>query len=83
MENMHKEFGCKEFKEVLLFQTCKAASWLSQKMSQDGHAVALLSDEITVEQRIAVLNRFCNGKEKLLITTDVCARGIDIEQVKN
>ena len=66
----------------LLFQTRKAASWLSQKMTQDGHAVALLSGEITVEQRIAVLNRFRDGKEKLLITTNVCARGIDVEQVK-
>lgn len=83
MENMRTGFGCKELKEVLLFQTRKAASWLSQKMSQDGHAVALLSGEITVEQRIAVLNRFRDGKEKLLITTNVCARGIDVEQVKN
>ena len=83
MENMYTGFGSKELKEVLLFQTRKAASWLSQKMSQDGHAVALLSGEITVEQRIAVLNRFRDGKEKLLITTNVCARGIDVEQVKN
>ena len=50
-------------------------------MSKEGHSVALLSGEITVEQRIAVLNRFRDGKEKLLITTNVCARGIDIEQV--
>ena len=52
-------------------------------MSQDGHAVALLSGEIAVEQRIAVLNRFHDGKEKLLIITNDCARGIDVEQVKN
>ena len=50
-------------------------------MTADGHSVALLSGEITVEQRIAVLNRFRDGKEKLLITTNVCARGIDVEQV--
>jgi ATP-dependent RNA helicase DDX19/DBP5 len=49
-------------------------------MFREGHSVALLSGEITVEQRIAVLNRFRGGKEKLLITT-VCARGIGIEQV--
>lgn len=54
---------------------------MAQKMTEDGHAVALLSGEITVEQRIAVLNRFRVGKEKLLITTNVCARGIDVEQV--
>lgn len=66
---------------IVFCHTRKAASWLSQKMSQDGHAVALLSGELTVEQRIAVLNRFRDGKEKLLITTNVCARGIDVEQV--
>ena len=43
--------------------------------------MALLSGEIIVEQRLAVLNRFREGKEKLLITTNVCARGIDVEQV--
>ena len=65
----------------VLFQTRKAASWLAQKMTEDGHAVALLSGEITVEQRIAVLNRFREGKEKLLITTNVCARGVYVESV--
>ena len=61
-------------------QTRKAASWLAE-MTADGHSVALLSGEITVEQRLAVLNRFRDGKEKLLITTNVSARGIDVEQV--
>ena len=50
-------------------------------MTEDGHGVALVSGEITVEQRIAVLNRFREGKEKLLITTNVCAKGIDVESV--
>jgi ATP-dependent RNA helicase DDX19/DBP5 len=50
-------------------------------MKVDGHAVGLLTGDITVEQRITVLNRFREGKEKLLITTNVCARGIDVEQV--
>ena len=50
-------------------------------MASEGHSVALLTGEITVEQRVAVLNRFRDGKEKLMITTNVCARGIDIEAV--
>lgn len=44
-------------------------------MSKDGHAVALLSGELSVEQRIAILDRFREGKEKVLITTNVLARG--------
>ena len=67
-------------------------------MHQEGHAVALVTGESTIEQRIAVLNRYVTmetetrcfhhdllryreGKEKLLITTNLCARGIDVEQV--
>ena len=65
-------------------------------MNKEGHAVALLTGQSTVEQRIAVLDRyviiislhlslffkrFREGKERLMITTNLCARGIDIDQV--
>lgn len=50
-------------------------------MSQDGHSVAVLSGDLTVEQRLAVLDRFRAGLEKVLITTNVLSRGIDVEQV--
>lgn len=41
----------------------------------------MLSGELSVEQRLAVLDRFRAGLEKVLITTNVLSRGIDIEQV--
>lgn len=50
-------------------------------MSREGHAVALLSGELEIDQRINIINRFREGKEKVLITTNVMARGIDVEQV--
>ena len=52
-------------------------------MTAEGHLVALLSGEITVEQRLAVLNRFRDGKEKLLITGNMFMLGIDVEQVRH
>lgn len=66
---------------IIFCHTRKTASWLSEKMSKDGHSVAVLSGELTVEQRIAVLDRFRAGLEKVLITTNVLSRGIDVEQV--
>lgn len=51
------------------------ASWLATQMTKEGHQVALLSGEMTVEQRAAVIDRFRNGKEKVLVTTNVCSRG--------
>ncbi|CAH1118598.1 unnamed protein product [Phaedon cochleariae] len=66
---------------IIFCHTRKTAAWLSEKMSKDGHAVAVLSGDLTVEQRINVLDRFRQGQEKVLITTNVLSRGIDVEQV--
>ncbi|XP_043284317.1 DEAD-box helicase Dbp80 [Venturia canescens] len=66
---------------IIFCHTRKTANWLAGKMSSDGHAVAVLSGDLTVEQRIAVLDRFRAGLERVLITTNVLARGIDVAQV--
>ncbi|XP_058811539.1 DEAD-box helicase Dbp80-like [Topomyia yanbarensis] len=50
-------------------------------MSQDGHSVAVLSGDLTVEQRLDALDRFRTGLEKVQIITNVLSRGIDVEQV--
>lgn len=66
---------------IIFCHTRKTAGWLAGKMSSDGHSVAVLSGDLTVEQRLAVLDRFRAGLEKVLITTNVLSRGIDVEQV--
>uniref|UniRef100_A0A4W4DWZ9 RNA helicase n=1 Tax=Electrophorus electricus TaxID=8005 RepID=A0A4W4DWZ9_ELEEL len=75
-------YGVITIAQAMIFcHTRKIAAWLAGQMSKEGHQVALLSGEMTVEQRAAVIQRFREGKEKVLITTNVCARGIDVEQV--
>jgi ATP-dependent RNA helicase DDX19/DBP5 len=75
-------YGVVTIDQAMIFcHTRKTASLLTERMSRDGHAVALLSGDLTVEQRIAVLDRFRDGNEKVLITTNVLAREIDVEQV--
>jgi len=75
-------YGVISIGQAMIFcHTRKTASWLAAKLTRDGHTVALLSGELTIEQRLSVLNRFRDGKEKILITTNVMARGIDIDQV--
>lgn len=63
------------FNFLCLIQTRKTAGWLAGELSREGHQVALLSGEMQVEQRAAVIERFRDGKEKVLVTTNVCARG--------
>uniref|UniRef100_A0A8D0QKM6 RNA helicase n=2 Tax=Sus scrofa TaxID=9823 RepID=A0A8D0QKM6_PIG len=75
-------YGAITIAQAMIFcHTRKTASWLAAELSKEGHQVALLSGEMVVEQRAAVIERFREGKEKVLVTTNVCARGIDVEQV--
>ncbi|NWX11450.1 DDX25 helicase, partial [Aegotheles bennettii] len=66
---------------IIFCQTRRSANWLAMEMTQDGHVVSILTAELTVAQRADVIQRFRDGKEKVLITTNVCARGIDVQQV--
>ncbi|XP_041378191.1 ATP-dependent RNA helicase DDX19A-like isoform X2 [Gigantopelta aegis] len=66
---------------MIFCQTRRNASWLAEKMTKEGHAVGILSGELLIEQRAAIIKRFRDGKEKVLITTNVSARGIDVETV--
>uniref|UniRef100_A0A0F8B1Y0 RNA helicase n=1 Tax=Larimichthys crocea TaxID=215358 RepID=A0A0F8B1Y0_LARCR len=75
-------YGAITIAQAMIFcHTRKTAGWLAGELSREGHQVALLSGEMQVEQRAAVIDRFRDGKEKVLVTTNVCARGIDVEQV--
>uniref|UniRef100_A0A6Q2XDX1 RNA helicase n=1 Tax=Esox lucius TaxID=8010 RepID=A0A6Q2XDX1_ESOLU len=75
-------YGAITIAQAMIFcHTRKTAGWLAGELSREGHQVALLSGEMQVEQRACVIDRFRDGKEKVLVTTNVCARGIDVEQV--
>ena len=50
-------------------------------MSSEGHKVASLHGSKEATDRDAVMDRFRDGQDKVLITTNVIARGIDIPQV--
>lgn len=66
-EALSNIYGTISIGQAIIFcDTKKNASYLVEKMAREGHAVALLSGELTVEQRISVLNRFREGKEKVI-----------------
>ena len=50
-------------------------------MVQEGHSVASLTGGIEGSQRDSVIDQFRSGTAKVLITTNVLARGIDVSTV--
>src|ERR1700753_2135251 len=50
-------------------------------MTAEGHKVISLHGAKDASERDAIIDSFRDGKSKVLITTNVIARGIDISQV--
>nr|SZF06494.1 DEAD-box helicase Dbp80 [Psoroptes ovis] len=75
-------FGTIAIGQAFIFcETRLSASKLVQKLRKDGHSVGLISGDLTVEQRNEALRRFRDGQERVIVATNVMARGIDVEQV--
>jgi ATP-dependent RNA helicase DDX19/DBP5 len=51
------------------------------RLREDGVPSELLSGELDVSQRASVIKRFRENSFKMLVTTNVTARGIDVEDV--
>ena len=50
-------------------------------MTQSGHKVASLTGAFEGIERDAIIDRFRSGQAKVLIATNVLARGIDVQTV--
>ncbi|KAM3586595.1 RNA helicase required for poly(A+) mRNA export [Umbelopsis sp. WA50703] len=57
------------------------ADEIARRMTEDGHSVVSLHGSLSSEERDAVMDAFRDGASKVLITTNVVARGIDVLQV--
>ena len=59
----------------------KEASRVEQSLQRLGYKVAAIHGDMGQQARIAALEEFKQGKVKLLVATDVAARGLDIPNV--
>jgi ATP-dependent RNA helicase DDX19/DBP5 len=66
---------------VVFVQTRATGDDVARRMTEEGHSVSLLHGKLEPAQRDEVIDRFREGKSKVLITTSVLARGVDIAGV--
>ncbi|KAI6024837.1 P-loop containing nucleoside triphosphate hydrolase protein [Pisolithus microcarpus] len=65
---------------IIFCQHRHTADRIAQRMVAEGHKVASLHGAKDAAERDSVIDSFREGREKVLITTNVIARGIDILQ---
>ena len=68
-------------KAIIFCNTRRGTDWLAHKLNGYGYDAKSLHGGFTQSQRDRVSNSFRNGKLKLLIATDVAARGLDIQGI--
>lgn len=66
---------------VIFCNTKRKVDWLAERMRQANFTVASMHGEMPQKERDAIMSEFRRGVSRVLITTDVWARGIDVQQV--
>jgi len=66
---------------VIFCNTRRKVDWLTDKMRQREFTVSSTHGDIGQKEREVILNEFRTGSSRVLITTDLLARGIDVQQV--
>ena len=59
----------------------RKANWLTESLREKDFTVACIHSDMTQKERIDVIEAFKTGNERILIATDIVARGIDVQQV--
>ena len=59
----------------------QSAEWLSDKLSNDGYPLLCIHGDMENSERRRRMQEFREGKVRVLISTDLLARGIDIQQI--
>ncbi len=66
---------------LVFSRTKHGADRISKKLERLGHDADVIHGDRSQSQRTAALKGFQNGKHRILVATDVAARGIDVQDI--
>ncbi|CAI0378098.1 unnamed protein product [Linum tenue] len=65
---------------VIFCNTKRKVDWLTEKMRSSNFTVSSMHGDMPQKERDAIMKEFRDGTTRVLITTDVWARGLDVQQ---
>jgi translation initiation factor 4A len=66
---------------IIYVNTRRRVEWLAEQLSRQNHMVSIIHGDLSQSEREQIMSEFREGKTRILITTDLLARGIDVQQV--
>jgi len=66
---------------VIFCNTRRKVDWLTDRMHRRDFTVSAMHGDMDQKERDIIMREFRSGSSRVLITTDLLARGIDVQQV--
>jgi translation initiation factor 4A len=66
---------------IIYANTRRKVDWLTDKMRERDFTVSAMHGDMDMKEREIIMKEFRSGSSRVLITTDLLARGIDVQQV--
>ena len=66
---------------IIYCNTRRKVDWLTEQMQAKDHTVSSMHGDMDQRERDLIMREFRTGSSRVLITTDLLARGIDVQQV--
>ena len=66
---------------IIYCNTRRKVDWLTEKMQSRDFTVSAMHGDMDQRERDLIMREFRSGSSRVLITTDLLARGIDVQQV--
>jgi superfamily II DNA/RNA helicase len=66
---------------IIFANTIKKVDWLKENLEKENFEITYVHGKMTSKEREDIVKEFRDGKTRILLTTDLLARGIDIPQV--
>ena len=66
---------------IIYCNSKKIVDDLDRKLNENGYAVSKIHGKMPQEERNDIMTRFRKGESRILVSTDLLSRGIDVQQV--
>ena len=81
LSQLDKMLNTEEGSYLVFSRTKHGADRIGRKLEKLGHKTEIIHGDRSQSQRTTALKRFSDGKARILVATDVAARGIDIQHI--
>ena len=66
---------------IVYVNTIRKANWLKEKFIEKQFTASVIHSELQQHERREIMEEFRGGNSRILVSTDLTARGIDVQQV--